>query len=67
MGIGGNTPGRGGTPGWPPIGPGAIPGIPGGAIIGGGNGGRLGGATGELAIGFEGVGVPCVLALYFGS
>ena len=44
-----------------------MPGIPGGAIMGGGNGGRLGGAIGVLVIGFAGVGVPCVLALYLGS
>jgi hypothetical protein len=67
MGIGGNAPGGGGRPGGPRIGLGGIPGIPGGAIIGG-NGGRLGGPPGAaLVVGFAGVGVPCVLALYLGK
>ena len=67
MGIGGNAPGGGGTPGGARIWLGEIPGIPGGAIIGGGNGGRLGGPLGgPLVVGFAGVGVPGVLALYLG-
>ena len=66
IGIGGNAPEGGGIPGGPRIGLGGIPCIPGGPIIGG-NGGLLGGPLGVFVLGFGGVGVPCVRALYLGS
>lgn len=63
--MGGNAPGGGRAPGGPRIGFGGIPGSPGG-ISGDGNGSPPGGAPGALLVGFAEVGVPCVLALYFG-